>query len=196
MTLTRPLDERALYSEAARHGVTFTPGASSHSGAPLADGVPALLSAADAGGARRGRAAPGPRDPRSRAAGRATRWPRRRFPERRDSGAGSPSPHLAEPAQLVLGEVVQEAPATPPGAWPGAVEQRAAALGDRRVGAAAVAGAALPPAAACWRSRRSTRRVSPLRLSSTESASSDMRRRPSGESARYSSTSYEVRGRP
>jgi 2-aminoadipate transaminase len=26
VTLTRPLDERALYSEAARHGVTFTPG--------------------------------------------------------------------------------------------------------------------------------------------------------------------------
>ena len=27
VTLTRPLDERALHSEAARHGVTFTPGA-------------------------------------------------------------------------------------------------------------------------------------------------------------------------
>lgn len=27
VTLNRPLDERALYSEAARHGVTFTPGA-------------------------------------------------------------------------------------------------------------------------------------------------------------------------
>jgi DNA-binding transcriptional MocR family regulator len=26
VTLTRPLDERALYAEAARHGVTFTPG--------------------------------------------------------------------------------------------------------------------------------------------------------------------------
>jgi DNA-binding transcriptional MocR family regulator len=26
VTLTRPLDERALYSEAARHGVSFTPG--------------------------------------------------------------------------------------------------------------------------------------------------------------------------
>jgi DNA-binding transcriptional MocR family regulator len=26
LTLNRPLDERALYSEAARHGVTFTPG--------------------------------------------------------------------------------------------------------------------------------------------------------------------------
>jgi DNA-binding transcriptional MocR family regulator len=26
VTLTRPLDERALYSEAARHGMTFTPG--------------------------------------------------------------------------------------------------------------------------------------------------------------------------
>jgi 2-aminoadipate transaminase len=26
VTLTRPLDERALYSEAVRHGVTFIPG--------------------------------------------------------------------------------------------------------------------------------------------------------------------------
>jgi 2-aminoadipate transaminase len=26
VTLTRPLDERALYTEAARHGVSFTPG--------------------------------------------------------------------------------------------------------------------------------------------------------------------------
>ena len=26
VTLTRPVDERALYSEAIRHGVTFTPG--------------------------------------------------------------------------------------------------------------------------------------------------------------------------
>ena len=30
VTLTRPLDERALYSEAARHGVTFTPGRCGH----------------------------------------------------------------------------------------------------------------------------------------------------------------------
>ena len=26
VTLTRPLDERSLYSEAQRHGVAFTPG--------------------------------------------------------------------------------------------------------------------------------------------------------------------------
>ncbi|MEJ7717221.1 MAG: hypothetical protein WKF31_04365 [Thermoleophilaceae bacterium] len=62
VTLTRPLDERALYSEALRYGVTFTPGAATLAEPRSGNRAPALVRPARAGAAGRGGQEVGPGD--------------------------------------------------------------------------------------------------------------------------------------
>ena len=67
VTLNRPLDERALYTEAARHDVAFTPGGAVTAERRIADVVAAVVLAARSAAARRGREATRARDPRGAA---------------------------------------------------------------------------------------------------------------------------------
>ena len=64
VTLNRSLDQRALYTEAARHGVAFTPGDAVTRRAAFSDLAPAVVLAGRAAGAGRGREAARPCDPR------------------------------------------------------------------------------------------------------------------------------------
>ena len=64
VTLNRSLDERALYTEAARHGVAFTPGGAVTAERRTADVAPPVVLAGGAPRAGRGREAARPRDPR------------------------------------------------------------------------------------------------------------------------------------
>ena len=102
VTLTRPLDERALYTEAARHGVAIIPGDARHRRAPDADLLPAVVLAARPARARRGRAggwlarsarcaaARGTPSPRRCRSARASATARRAFAARRGrSGSGT-----------------------------------------------------------------------------------------------------------
>ncbi len=104
VTLTRPLDERSLYSEALRHGVAFTPGRRAHRRATLADLAAAVLLAARPGAARRGRPAPGPGD-----TGAAPPNP----PLARGARSAEPLEELAQRALLGLREAVEVEPAHP-----------------------------------------------------------------------------------
>ena len=64
VTLTRPIDERALYAEAVRTGVTFTPGGAISVERRSQTSRAAVLLAARPAGARRGRAPARAGDPR------------------------------------------------------------------------------------------------------------------------------------
>ena len=179
VTLDRAVDERALYSEAARHGVTFTPGGAVTPERRSQTSMRLSFSAARAGRAGRGCAPPRSRHPRgappqpyrggrpdvlSRDARRPRAVPTGRRAERNSAREKRLRNSLRTPSRWV---------------------RRAAAKSRRPAG---VISAKKPRASSSHctrssspaRSRRSTRRVRPLRLSSTESASSDMRMRPPG----------------
>ena len=183
VTLDRPLDERALYTEAARHGVAFIPGGavtaerrtqtsmrlsfSLLDPPELDEGVKRLARAIREVRRRSRHAVAAPMSARASSSARA----RRAYAARRGRSGSRNS--LRTPSRCV---------------------DRASANTRRP---SSVISANSPRASLSQRSRfrspsrssRSTRRVRPLRLSSTESASSDMRMRPSSESFRKSSTS-------
>ena len=156
-----------------------------HGRAPHADFVPAVVLAARPGRAGRGRQAAGARHPRGAPPGAPHAWPRR-CPSRRCR----PSPRAR---RACAARRARSGRGTAGG------RRRGASSAPRRTALrpSSVISANRPRASLAqrsrrsrpWRSSRSTRRVSPLRLSSTESASSDMRMRPSSESFRNSSTS-------
>ena len=144
VTLTRPLDERALYTEAARHGVAFTPGRRDHGRAPHADSFRLSFSLLDPPELDEGVGGSRARSARCGAA-RGTRWPRRC---RRAPGFCRTSCcQSAERTQLVAREAAQEQPADPVevGLARRARRARRPSRRDLREQAARVALAALAP---------------------------------------------------
>ena len=198
----QPADRRArplLRGDPPRRDVH--PGRRGHAGAPLPDGVQALLLDARARRARRGRAAAGASDPR----GPAADPPVARGPGQLASlhaAIGSP-----EPCGTDCQREASLAHSSPSSRRSSSLSSaRKSRLTPSRCVAAASRNSMRPCSVITakkprwslrhsWRStspafsRRSTRRVRPLRLRSTDSARSDMRKRPRGARASRSRTS-------